>query len=281
MSRWKIVAIGFAIWLVASLSAGAIGAGMATVLVTQFANNNRPSPSDTSDFEELEIESAALGEVRHVTVHLPDFYEREVESRYPVWVVLDGSGNAPMSAAVARTFDRAGLAPGHLVVGVDNVPRGRNQDLLPPGRNANGVDGGADALLAFLETELIPEIETRYRTTDVRLLSGHSLGGLFVGYALDTRPDLFDAYFAFSPSYWVADGAEADRMIAVASAGVGDASVYLNIGDESGPMRAHFDRVAEAVAGVPGWRAEVVRGASHNATPRLSSATALGWHYSR
>ncbi|MFT4606044.1 MAG: putative alpha/beta superfamily hydrolase [Rhodothermales bacterium] len=100
--------------------------------------------------------------------------------RYPVWVVLDGGWNGPMTAEVARTFDRANLAPGHLVIGVENVPRARNTDLLPPGQNANGVEGGADALLAFIETELLPEIENGYRTTSVRLLFGHSLGGLFV-----------------------------------------------------------------------------------------------------
>lgn len=281
MSRWRVVALGIAIWLVASLSAGAIGAGVATVLVTKFANNQNSSPSDAPDWEEFAIESEALGESRHVTVHFPDFYARDLETGYPVWVVLDGTWNGPISAEVARTFDRADLSPGHLVVGVENVPRGRNRDLLPPGVNANGVDGGADAFLAFIETELLPEIEARYRTTGVRLLSGHSLGGLFVGYALDERPDLFDGWFAFSPSYWAADGAEADRVIAVSESDSGNETVYLNIGDETGPMRTHFDRVAEAAGGLPRWTAEVVPGASHGATLRLSSAAALRAHYVR
>lgn len=80
MSRWKSVALCAAIWLVASLSAGAIGAGMATILVTQFANNDRSSPSDVPVSEDQTIASAALGDGRHVTVHLPDFYARDVET---------------------------------------------------------------------------------------------------------------------------------------------------------------------------------------------------------
>lgn len=279
MSRGKLLALGVAIWAVASITAGLVGAALATVLVTEFAERNGGSPSDAPDTEPVELVSQALGETRHATVHLPDFYARDTGTAYPVWVVLDGEWQGARTAELARTFDRAGLAPGHLVVAVENGPRSRNVDLLPPGREANGVAGGADAFLAHLETELLPEIDRRYRTTGARLLSGHSLGGVFVGYALAERPGLFDAGFAMSPSYWVADGAEADRVIALAESGASDATVYLSLGDEDGPMRTHFDRVAAVAAETPGWTAEVIGGSSHRASARLSEPAALRAHY--
>ncbi|WP_412069608.1 hypothetical protein [Rubrivirga sp. IMCC43871] len=209
MPRWTLVALGVAIWLVASLSAGGMGAAVATVMVSEFAARGGPSPSDVVDAEDGEIESQAMGETRPYTVHLPDFYARDTDERYPVWVVLDGSWNGPMTAEVARTFERAGLAPGHLVVAVENVARGRNTDLLPPGRTANG--------------------------------------------------------------------AEADRMIALAGSGRSDATVDLDLGPEDSPMRTHFDR--GAVADTPGWTAKRIPGDSHSATPHPS--TALQAPYSR
>jgi predicted alpha/beta superfamily hydrolase len=62
------------------------------------------------------------------------------------------------------------------------------------------TSGGADRFLDFIQTELIPEIEKRYRTAPYRIFAGHSLGGLLAIHALITRPNLFNAFIAVSPS---------------------------------------------------------------------------------
>ena len=60
--------------------------------------------------------------------------------------------------------------------------------------------GGAEQFLHFLQTELIPFIDSSYRTNpNDRAITGHSFGGLFVLYALLQRPDLFQRYCAGSP----------------------------------------------------------------------------------
>lgn len=66
-----------------------------------------------------------------------------------------------------------------------------------------GPHGGAEKLLDFMEQELMPEISRRY-TVDSRCqtLFGHSLGGLFVLFALFTRSQLFTNFLACSPSIW-------------------------------------------------------------------------------
>jgi predicted alpha/beta superfamily hydrolase len=61
--------------------------------------------------------------------------------------------------------------------------------------------GGADKFLAFIQDELIPFIETNYRVSSTdRALHGTSSGGLFTLYALFKQPELFQRYFAGSPS---------------------------------------------------------------------------------
>jgi hypothetical protein len=64
--------------------------------------------------------------------------------------------------------------------------------------------GGADAFLAFILDELIPEVRRRAPegSETRRILFGHSLGGLFTAHALLTRPDAFEAFAASSPSLW-------------------------------------------------------------------------------
>jgi predicted alpha/beta superfamily hydrolase len=47
------------------------------------------------------------------------------------------------------------------------------------------------ALLGFLEQDLIPDIEEAYRTVDPRILQDESLSGLFTAYALRARSTAF------------------------------------------------------------------------------------------
>jgi predicted alpha/beta superfamily hydrolase len=93
-------------------------------------------------------------------------------------------------------------------VGIANTDRTR--DLTPTHADIKNPDGttvtafptsgGADRFLDFIQTEPIPEIEKRYRTAPYRIFAGHSVGGLLAIHALITRPDLFNAYIAVSPS---------------------------------------------------------------------------------
>ncbi|HTD99818.1 MAG TPA: alpha/beta hydrolase-fold protein [Mucilaginibacter sp.] len=62
--------------------------------------------------------------------------------------------------------------------------------------------GGAELFLRTLQNDMIPFIEKHYKTTNDRGLSGHSLGGLFAGYCLLKKPELFKRYGINSPSFW-------------------------------------------------------------------------------
>jgi len=73
------------------------------------------------------------------------------------------------------------------------------------GRNDIIVQTGqADNFLNFISDELIPFIESNYRVSpNDRAIHGTSLGGLFTMYALLKHPELFQRYFASSPSiHW-------------------------------------------------------------------------------
>lgn len=97
--------------------------------------------------------------------------------------------------------------PELIVVGITNTDRTR--DLTPTNASlwrADGTEaklptsGGADKFLKFIETELIPKVEANYRTQPYRVFAGHSFGGLFALHTFLTRPELFNAYIAVSPT---------------------------------------------------------------------------------
>jgi predicted alpha/beta superfamily hydrolase len=62
--------------------------------------------------------------------------------------------------------------------------------------------GGAATFRGFLESELMPAVENRFRSSEERILVGHSLAGLFVVDTFLERPNLFEAYIASDPSLW-------------------------------------------------------------------------------
>jgi predicted alpha/beta superfamily hydrolase len=75
---------------------------------------------------------------------------------------------------------------------------------LPPGEVPEATDaGGAAAFLSFINDELKPLIEARYRIdTADQTHAGMSLGGLFALYGLFAAPRSFQRVVALSPSIW-------------------------------------------------------------------------------
>ena len=158
------------------------------------------------------ISSRVLSETRVIDVSLPASYGTDSMRRYPVLIVLDGDVEQQIAATTARFYAETSQIPELIVVGVRNTNRGR--DFTPalrpdfPAPPEIPVAGGADNFLDFLSDELVPYIDHHYRTAPLRVLAGHSLGGLFAIYTLGHRPTLFTGYIVMEPSVWWNRGAE-------------------------------------------------------------------------
>lgn len=152
------------------------------------------------------IASSVLGETRVIDVTLPDGYEANPDRRYPVVVVLDGEFEHRIAAAVSSFYADMSQLPPMIVVGVRNTNRTR--DMTPPPVGdfrvppEVGMHGGAGRFLDFLERELLPHLDRTWRTAPMRVLVGHSLGGLLAMHALAQRPGLFTGYVVMEPATW-------------------------------------------------------------------------------
>ena len=167
-----------------------------------------PIPRATS----FHFTSRVLGETRVVDIALPAGYERDTGQRYPVLVVLDGEFEHDIAASVSRFYATMSQLPPLIVVGVRNTDR--NHDFTPTAVAGFATPsevqrpGGADSFLSFMSDELVPWIDRSYRTAPLRVLVGHSLGGLFALYTIAHRPELFTGYLIMEPSAWWNNGAE-------------------------------------------------------------------------
>jgi predicted alpha/beta superfamily hydrolase len=145
----------------------------------------------------IRIKSAILNEERTLLVNLPDDYD-ESQSKHPVLFLLDGDAHFHHVTGIVHFLTTRNMIPPLIVIALPNVDRTR--DFSPTPVEQRPHSGGADNFLKFFQEELIPYVDSHYRTHPYRIIVGHSLGGLFAIYTLLTQPDVFNAYIAISPS---------------------------------------------------------------------------------
>ena len=143
------------------------------------------------------LKSNVLEESRQILVYLPDDYFKS-DDYYPVLYVVDGDWNYLISSAYVNVLSSINRIPKMIVVAVLNVDRLR--DFLPTHVEQVQTSGGSDKFLEFLNKELIPYIDKKYRTKSDRVLYGASNSGLYVIYHLLKNPDSFKGYISGSPT---------------------------------------------------------------------------------
>lgn len=225
----------------------------------------------------LDIASEALGETRHVEVHLPASYAWAAERRYPVLYLLDGQTHGGHAVASSDFLAAQGELPELIVVSVYSTVRVRDFTQTDwPERWIGG--GGAAHFTRFLMTELIPRIERDYRTLRTppfRILAGHSASGQFVLHQLAIEPAGFQAYLAMAPSLDWDDQLPARELeFALPRVDRPTRFVYFAYGDDYEVALAHDLRLARALAAAaPGTLRAEVRAfpeERHSALPLLA-----------
>ncbi len=183
------------------------------------------------------LPSHILEEDRVLQVHLPRGYEAG-EGTYPVVFVfysdmVEGYFSQLVNDLYHLSMDRM---PPVILVGVPNTQRYR--DLLPwPRPGGQPGDGQADRFLRFVREELIPFVDTRYRTRPYRVMVGPQAAAVFGIYALLEAPGTFQAFILNDPCVADHPGRSLCREL-VAFAGTPEARrTYFAVShDTGGPL---------------------------------------------
>jgi uncharacterized protein len=153
--------------------------------------------------DKISINSDILDENRDIVVHLPKGYDN-CNEKYPVLFVFDTPSNfLPVIGVVDHLVSSYQSIPNMIVIGIENTYR--NRDFI--NKKVDGFkfseNGGADKYIKHLQKELIPFIDSAYRTQDFRMVYGHSSSASFGAYLMANEPDLIDVCFAIDPAFWV------------------------------------------------------------------------------
>ena len=153
-----------------------------------------------------EMHSAELGEKRILNIYLPEGYNQNDTIRYPVIYLLDGTADEDFIHVVGlvqfSNFPWINRVPKSIVVGIANTDRTRDftyPTSIEEDLKAYPSSGHSHIFIAFIEKELQPFIESKYKTNNTRTIIGQSSGGLLATEILFRKPHLFDKYIIISP----------------------------------------------------------------------------------
>lgn len=139
----------------------------------------------------------------------------------PAVYMLDAEYSFPLVSVMTEHLAQRSQLPDLILVGIgyedvstEGYRMNRSRDYTPVfvaeggyGAQYQVESGGAPDFLAAIADTIMPHVEAHYPVdTQNRTLVGHSYGGLFGAWTLQTRPDLFANYVLVSPSLWYDDG---------------------------------------------------------------------------
>ena len=200
-----------------------------------------------------EISSKELSEKRILNIYLPEGYNQKDTISYPVIYLLDGSADEDFIHIAGlvqfSSFPWVNILPKSIVVGIANIDRKRDF-TFPTTIEKDKIDfpttGGSQKFISFLEKELQPFIEKKYKTNSSKTIIGQSLGGLLATEILFTKPNLFSKYIIISPSLWWDNESLLDGRKVIFE---NKTSIYIGVGNEGKVMVNDAKRLKKILKG--------------------------------
>ncbi|HRO41437.1 MAG TPA: alpha/beta hydrolase-fold protein [Flavipsychrobacter sp.] len=182
-----------------------------------------------------EVQSNELNEKRILNIYLPEGYSNSDTTNYPVLYLLDGSADEDFIHIVGlvqfHSFEWIKQIPKSIVVGIASVDRKRDFTFpthVEEDKKSYPTTGHSDNFISFLQHELQPYIQTKYRTNGSKTIIGQSLGGLLATEILFKKPALFNKYIIVSPSLWWNNGS----LLEHAPTDFANTDIYIGVGKE-------------------------------------------------
>ncbi|WP_271407369.1 alpha/beta hydrolase-fold protein [Tenacibaculum soleae] len=136
------------------------------------------------------LKSDTLQEEREIQIYLPANYQNN-SNKYPVLYVLDAQRYFLNGIAFQQNLTWENIVPEFIIVGINTDSQKRRNLFYKE----------SSKFIEFLNKELIPEIDAKYRTLDERIYFGWEMAaGLGVEIFAD-NPSLFKGFLLSSPTH--------------------------------------------------------------------------------
>jgi predicted alpha/beta superfamily hydrolase len=154
--------------------------------------SDKPEPYVDKGFAVWQFGSKTIGEDYTIYVIVPPGYDT-AKTTSPVLYMTDGDWNMTVAMNCFNMLrqDYDTTEPIIVGIGYGDRPNKRGRDLQP--------SEGGPKFITFIEKELMPFVQSKYRTNGNNALYGYSLGGMLTTSVLFEHPGLFNMIFIGAP----------------------------------------------------------------------------------
>ncbi|WP_287816327.1 alpha/beta hydrolase-fold protein [Idiomarina sp.] len=229
--------------------------------------------------ETFTLESKLIDEGITARVALPESYEHSDSFQYPVLLVMDGSTQFEHIAGNVNFLSTFSIVPEMIVVGVS--ARNRLKRFTHTKMEAYADrSGGAEQYTQFLQDELMPALQKKYRVSPYTVVTGHSLSGLYTSYLATHHSDFINAAISVSPSLWWDDFALINDIKAAEQEGEKPAvRWFVSMANEPNEMAESYERLLNVLEAKPesafNWESKQFPNETHDSTPLIGNVEGL------
>lgn len=161
--------------------------------------------------ENVKISSKVLAQEREILVYTPIDYDWRKNEYFNVIYVFDSHSREFFDYTSSIISFITNNTKSYIVVGItspynEKLDYARNNDLLPTLTSKESIArygkyaGNAENFYTYIKTEVIPYINSHYRTLPNSIAIGHSLSASFILDSFTKDSHLFQNYIAISPN---------------------------------------------------------------------------------
>lgn len=239
------------------------------------------APKKRNTAPDTTLTSIVMNRDYQLYISFPRGYTNKDTVKYPVLYVLDGLYSFPAFKTIREYLDIDKELDSVIIVGIGSGGDGSlltdtvwyvnrmydyttSEDTADDRKTEKQFNmsigtvhsGGAQKFLKCITKEIIPYIETHYKTTNDRGITGFSLGGLFTAWCFLNTKGIFNKFGINSPSLWWHNEEiikQADMMFNTNQTwGIAPTKVFISVGEKEDPIMTSgmekFSRLLESKA---------------------------------
>ncbi|MFV0247397.1 MAG: alpha/beta hydrolase-fold protein [Tenacibaculum sp.] len=145
------------------------------------------------------IDSKELKQKRNIKIYLPKNYKNDLTANYPVVVVLGDHYLFDLCVGNAKLFAGVDKAPRQILVGIDMAQSYDEDTSVKP--ESDILTFKALRFYNFIKHELLPYLETNFKTSPFTTIVGEGKGANFITHFLKEPELIFNAYICAAPEF--------------------------------------------------------------------------------